>query len=751
MSTRCPLCTELSIQHLFELTKQEVDFHDFPSSAYYKHHKSFNDLEQSAINGCDLCQLIIHAFKQNPVEEDQYFGLSSQDETMSMYEKAKSLEQSDVKIALTSTYPYRDNSSPLTIVDTLAVQVGGFMNVDYGDDDVIQLHYEIPVMPLRLVVPPDQPTTLKNVRIGISELDSDLGSQENFEIARSWLQECQQCHRCCQDNKVPTLPTRVVDVGTPDNDFKTLRVVHSHGSQAPFVALSHCWGGRIEPVLTTKTLDTFTTSLSFDSLPANFRDAITITRKLGIQYLWIDSLCIMQDSRQDWEVESKKMAQIYGSSTFTISAFVSKRSTAGILNPAPTAGPPPMSVPLTMLSEQGEARKLKLEWRHPSDREDLRRLDMACVLNSRGWTFQEFLLSRRHLIYGRHQIYWRCRAGQKSAEAGILPEGDKRAHSVFDDITAVLDASNASDLSAKSLRRKDLFREYYSLVGEYSNRTLTIGSDKLPALSGITQRLHASLGARYLAGLWSSDVRNGLLWKEETQIARHVQPYRAPSWSWAVTDDTIQWDGYTTDYGQGPHDLELVEASVEPKNPSNPFGEIMDARLVLRGRTKKLYRSEQVFAKSYFPGPNHEPSIGDGSWDEPVDGCPRRKRLDVTTALLYIHDVDDVDDDAIVSVWRQYDWVEATIEETEIQPACFDQNNEYLALLVRISSKENPFKKDGTVAYKQDDARLMCLALRRVVGREDKVYERVGMLWVRADQWDVGWIEKWELQTTTLV
>lgn len=81
---------------------------------------------------------------------------------------------------------------------------------------------------------------------------------------------------------------------------------------AQYIAPSHCWGGSISPILTTGTLKQFQEFLPFDDLPANFRDAIIITRKLGIRYLWIDSLCILQnpnpgsedhDSKRDWQKE----------------------------------------------------------------------------------------------------------------------------------------------------------------------------------------------------------------------------------------------------------------------------------------------------------------------------------------------------------------------------------------------------------------------------------------------------------------
>ncbi len=120
-------------------------------------------------------------------------------------------------------------------------------------------------------------------------------------------------------------------LSTPAVNSKTFVWSGSRGLKAEYIALSHCWGGKISPLLTTETLEPFQNRLSYAALPANFRDAIVITRELGIRYLWIDSLCILQDSKQDWQQESKMMAAIYRDSTLTISAMASSGSTQGIL------------------------------------------------------------------------------------------------------------------------------------------------------------------------------------------------------------------------------------------------------------------------------------------------------------------------------------------------------------------------------------------------------------------------------------
>lgn len=119
-----------------------------------------------------------------------------------------------------------------------------------------------------------------------------------MEIAKDWLHTCNTSHLECLGTSIPELPTRVIDVGMQE-DWVGLRITHARKERAAYIALSHCWGGAISPMLTSKTIHAFQDRLPFLELPANFRDAITITRRLGFRYLWIDSLCIIQDSRED--------------------------------------------------------------------------------------------------------------------------------------------------------------------------------------------------------------------------------------------------------------------------------------------------------------------------------------------------------------------------------------------------------------------------------------------------------------------
>jgi hypothetical protein len=154
------------------------------------------------------------------------------------------------------------------------------------------------------------------------------------------------------------------------------------------LALSHCWGGPISPMLTSNTLALFENLLPYSDLPANFQDAITITRRLGIQYLWIDSLCIVQDSKQDWEEQSKKMGSIYRDSTITISALASEGSKTGILTSkdkscSPRTDPVATTMSVTV-NESILSGVVQIERLDP-DEETLNHLETSGPLAQRGW------------------------------------------------------------------------------------------------------------------------------------------------------------------------------------------------------------------------------------------------------------------------------------------------------------------------------------------------------------------------------
>lgn len=554
-------------------------------------------------------------------------------------------------------------------------------------------------------------------RIGRSELDPDLSSPQNFDIARNWLQTCRQEHKNCPSECAQVLPTRVVDVGLEPN-FQDLHIVYSHGKMGHYIALSHCWGGRITPLLTTETIESFTIALPYQDLPANFRDAITITRELGVRYLWIDSLCIIQDSKHDWEVESMKMADVYRHAVLTISALSSPGSTHGILTKDSQLSPPTDHV---KLFDHTTSRKLNVS-RKNARSEYLTGLAVNCPLHKRGWCLQEMILSPRQLLYGEQQIYWKCPHGFRDA-TGAGPSLGRRfpSHQVFETLTSVLYADILRPSTRLGMEHdiNTVLDEYYKLVQEYSDRQLSFGSDKLPALAGIVQRLHPIIGGDYLAGLWSKDIHRGLSWRAENTLTRHATPSRAPSWSWAVTDDNLWTDVPTervkTAGPDNPLSLKLISHNLSLENP---YGAVASGTLVVNGLTRRMRLSNQTVDAN-----NSKSNLGPVYFDEHDLGASASYALFPTTVdeLLVLNTTRDTNED-----WE--------LEEEDIRP------ERYLVLPVHAE-----VKVDGE--WIEDVA--ACLVLQQKSSDGDEAYERIGV--VRMYSVKISWLSGWELRTIHLV
>lgn len=569
----------------------------------------------------------------------------------------------------------------------------------------------------------ESPVRVNGLRVGRFDVEPDLGSQQNFDIARNWLHECQNSHDSCLSRNPPELPTRVIDVGnshSPENP----RLFLSRGKRAEYVALSHCWGGSITPLLKVDSLSSFQQELPYSSLPANFKDAITITRKLEIRYLWIDSLCIIQDSRDDWAQESKKMGLIYRNSTLTVFALASKGSTSGILRQSTKSMDHPKPIYLRVFPDDERQVEIRVE-RKDLQEEDLLDLDLHCPLAGRGWTLQESVLSPRHLYYGTRQIYWKCVYEYQAADG--TPEGAKTPHYIYEDLSAVLWADIFKTPRVELPDRKSILKDYYTMVQSYSQRQLTYDLDKLPAFSGMVSRLQPFVGGEYLAGVWESDFRNGLLWYSEQLYTRHVKEYRAPSWSWAVTNQEVLL--LNEFYAPSPTQLELIEAKVTLRDANNPFGEVTAAHIVVRGLTKRIVRSLQVLY-----GNDIAARMGTGYWDDPLGDAELNLGVHSITTLL---SASTGDDKYILSIMTKSKSA-GRIEEVEVEMDKFVEE-EYYAVLVQT---------DDAAGGEVSESSAHCLVVKEVGGREG-VYERVG--YVTIDYPRREWLETWDRRTLTLV
>jgi hypothetical protein len=165
----------------------------------------------------------------------------------------------------------------------------------------------------------------------------DARTEESFAQIDSWISECSLNHSNCCPRVPLCLPTRVIDVGDSSRSPSLFTSLGQHGT---WVALSYCWGNLLPLRTMTHTLEDFHRQIPFKMLPALFQDVVTLVRRLGHRYLWIDALCIIQDSETDWLSESIKMGEIFQGATLTIAAEAARDSSVGLSSSMRKKGPP---------------------------------------------------------------------------------------------------------------------------------------------------------------------------------------------------------------------------------------------------------------------------------------------------------------------------------------------------------------------------------------------------------------------------
>ncbi|KAK4452705.1 heterokaryon incompatibility protein-domain-containing protein [Podospora aff. communis PSN243] len=387
-------------------------------------------------------------------------------------------------------------------------------------------------------------------------------SPEAFNQLRKWLDGCKVNHTDCAA-KGP-LPTRVINVGKLGQDTVHLQVVQP-GQSGHYMALSHCWG-KIQILRTLKAnFVAHQKGIPLKSLTRTFIDAIEITRQMGIQFLWIDSLCIIQDSAQDWEKEAAKMGDVYRFSYLTIAAAYAEDGNGGILRSDYGAGWAPIKC--TVGNAVGSA---VLTFR----KRDHSHLPTS-PLHARAWVLQERILSPRTIHYDKDQMLWECRR-MRRCQNGV-PESAVTVSS-----TRLWDGRLQFD--AAHLHK--FWWDWYDMLEDFTGRGITVGDDRLPALSGIAHVMERVTKGGYVAGLWKQHFPWGLLWKKRNDWLGSPGKYRAPSWSWASLDGRVQFPDRTDIEGgtaRSASDVEIIKAAVQPASAFDPCGKVTQGYIQLNG------------------------------------------------------------------------------------------------------------------------------------------------------------------------
>lgn len=545
-----PLCTPCQSLDLANLVDEENDLQDIVVQ------KSIVVLEKNA-SICDLCRLIWTSFVNNLGQ----FGRDIQTEMGSIAQSVSPvLMRGRRDCGISPDWEPGDIYHLKVRCDRLRVSCDFSLYAE--EEEGVELIQQLKgIMLGRQIKPPAQ----------------------QMGLLREWARNCNKNHAQCRRDIGP-LPTRVIDVGKEGQVEP--RLVETDGKADLYMTLSHCWGRHPVIQTTSHTINDHLQALPLIRLPKTFRDAVIITRAMGVQYLWIDSLCIIQDSKEDWERESAQMGMIYFSSYLTIAASASCDSRGGCF------------VPREATSSHAEIEHWQIRTGHQSKiyirprPADFSNLDER-TLHTRAWVLQEQVLSARMINFDVDQLLWKCQEA-RLAEDGITSES-----------TSLHDGPDMSQSLARyegGHRSFEWELDWYSMIGPYTHRGITKSSDKLPALSGLAKVMEQRTGVEYVAGLWKSNLCFGLLWHRKRRwLVPPADGYRAPSWSWASLEGGISITGQSGIMGG---DMEVAVEDVQTELlPSglDPKGNLKSGHLELTGRVRTFDRRMDPNDKGYQP------------------------------------------------------------------------------------------------------------------------------------------------------
>ncbi|KAH6677324.1 heterokaryon incompatibility protein-domain-containing protein [Halenospora varia] len=413
-------------------------------------------------------------------------------------------------------------------------------------------------------------------------------SDSSWTQCTSWLDHCTTSHDSCNRQLFPakSLPKRLIDVGD-ENHPPFLCLSEKLLPSTEYVTLSHCWGHSKVITLTSSTNPIFSKSIPILDLSQTFQDAIIVTRRLsskyGIKHLWVDSLCILQDSKEEWLEEAPRMAAVYGNCWCNLAATgggglstrpagMFSRRNPEFIKPIQISMPASENIEYTIVDAERWTDFVK-----------------NSPLNRRAWVCQERLLSPRILHFSIDEIFWECSSGRASE---TFPRGEPAV-----DMTD----SGANETLVRAQTEvsddKNTLNSWLDVVETFARCNLTYTSDKLFAIAGLAQHFQSKFGGvDYMAGLWRMGLERQLLWRVEgLGVTKRSKIYRAPSWCWSSIDGPI-WSNWAQEDSEIL--MEVLGANVALEG-TDPFGNVSSGLLRLRGR---ILKGEVASDVHYFPG-----------------------------------------------------------------------------------------------------------------------------------------------------
>lgn len=466
----------------------------------------------------------------------------------------------------------------------------------------------------------------------------DALSSECMQLAQKWLSECINSHSGCNGSRVESgwRPRRLIYVGSSQDEPRLL--VNTGGITGQYIALSHCWGKTQPLTSTSSVISERQRGIPLSSMPPTFQDAVAVARRFGFEYLWIDSLCIIQDSATDWEEQAAQMQNVYEGAVLTLAADAGRDGPGGFTSVRGRTLLNGIRIPgenlfVTCTIQRGETPA------HVPDY--VYRVDVDSVLQTRGWVLQERLLSRRILHFGEYEMAWECgtRAACECEAKPVVQVGEPPWRTLY----------NVDWYFQRAEPELELLVRWMTLVQKFTARKLTFESDKLPALAGLAARAAKEMGWTYLAGLWVEQLPMTLLWTAGSLHSgvnsgeRH-ESYQCPSWSWASVH------GCEIRHSVDPlfePEATVLRVACTPR-PGNEFGAVEDGLLELECPAAKAHVSRHKtmtdFGKAMEPGETYPAErmmkvvsvVDAGILTEPSSSSPDVKMFEEFTQSEYL-------------------------------------------------------------------------------------------------------------------
>ncbi|KAK8156512.1 heterokaryon incompatibility protein-domain-containing protein [Phyllosticta citrichinensis] len=481
-------------------------------------------------------------------------------------------------------------------------------------------------------------------------------------------------------------------------------------SQVTYTTLSHCWGSEAaKPLRTLKTnIASMRESIDWDKIPRTFKDAITITRSLSLEYIWIDSLCIIQDDNDDWKEQSAQMATVYSNSYLNIAATASKNANGGlfasrVLAVNPPSGTDTRSVESHALSANVVARTHFHQAHKPffrmneSDFENPH--ENPFPLLQRAWVFQERMLSRRTVHFTRSEMVWECRE-HTACECGDYDDPDLESEDSRR-ITKTLFSGLTGD---EEMKTYDLQGVWEVSVATYSRLNISKPKDWPHAMAGLATRLVPHFKSNYIAGMWERSFPHCLMWKPATKdisiksyhtstrewpFHTYSFPSGPPTWSWLNCRAAIKSDdgeiksalwAYTRSYEEADRDVKF-----EFGDAIDPAEDHQSAEFQVHHRGRLLYLTGLLQeCHIRIPSPSSFPKV-----KFKLDGCEDNDAIDIW--------LDFKAPETLASAWYPFYCLRISKTDYGIQEslvlAAFPGENFYVRVGTGFSWRsEDPFK-----------------------------------------------------------